>query len=122
MKSERPVKAWLTKGSVVFFIALLFFGKYFPLIFWDKIFLAGLLLFMLGGAALLLEKGVFIRFFENCQKLLKNTSKIEAYAAEMEERRPSRRKIEVKKPVAPFLLVSGFLLIVPATLFSLIVF
>lgn len=121
MKLDRSVTARMQKGIAALFIALLIFGKDFPLAFWDNLFLAGLLLFVLGGGALLLEKSVFNRFFASCQKFLKNTSKIEAYAAEMEERHPSHRTA-VKKPVAPFLLGGGLLLLVPATLFSLIMF
>lgn len=122
MKLDGLVKVWMKRGTAALFILLLIYEKNLPLIFWDNVFLAGLLLFMLGGAALLLEKGVFKRFFNGCQKLLKSTSRIEAYALEMEERHLSSQTVGVNKPVAPFLLISGILLIVPSALFSLIMF
>ncbi|MGK7376341.1 DUF3899 domain-containing protein [Planococcus sp. 1R117A] len=113
------------KASVlgaILLLAMSFSVKYMPLAFWDFLFLSGLVLFMLGGGALLLEKGIFNHFFASFQTLLRSTSKVEAYAAEKEQRQSARRISERKSPVTKILLGSGIIIIASATVFPLYLF
>ncbi|MER2088399.1 MAG: DUF3899 domain-containing protein [Sporosarcina sp.] len=78
----------MKKKSVITFssiglLALVFLLLDVSVVFWDIFFLIGLVIFMLGGVFLLLEKGIFDFFFYSFKKFLKTSSKVEEYVAEV---------------------------------------
>ncbi|MFD1037517.1 DUF3899 domain-containing protein [Virgibacillus byunsanensis] len=86
------------------------------IVFWDNVFLVGLLCFMLGGAFLLIEKGVFNNVFYSFQLFFKNSSKLESYVTEMSEDRVNTQKSLFKSSIGLRLLrIGGFVLIVSTT-------
>jgi hypothetical protein len=78
----------MKKKSVITFsgislLALVFLMLDVSVVFWDVFFLVGLVIFMLGGVFLLLEKGVFDFFFYSFKRFLINSSKVEGYVSEV---------------------------------------
>ena len=69
--------------STISLLALVFLMLDVSVVFWDVFFLIGLVIFMLGGVFLLLEKGVFDFFFYSFKKFLKTSSKVEGYVSEV---------------------------------------
>lgn len=69
--------------STISLLALVFLMLDVSVVFWDVFFLIGLVIFMLGGVFLLLEKGVFNFFLYSFKKFLRTSSKVEEYVSEV---------------------------------------
>ena len=117
----------MRKKVGVFFIVVIvaaFFlsSKNFPVEVWNNLFLIGLVLFMCGGGLLVLSKGIFNRFTHGFKLLLKNTSKLEEYVSEVDERTANKSNKINATPVILFLLLSGGLLLTISTFYSYYLF
>ncbi len=103
-------------------LVLLLFSKSFPVSVWDSLFLLGMAIFMCGGVLLLLSRGVFNRFIYGFKVLLKDTSKLEKYVAESEEKTTHKSTPVIKNWAVYYLMVSGGLLLTISTFYSYYLF
>lgn len=75
---------WLILIVTIGKMLLLTITGILPVVFWDKLFLLGLLCFMTGGVVFLLEKGVLNAVIHSFQLFFKNSSKLENYISKVE--------------------------------------
>ena len=91
-------------------------------VFWDIFFLIGLVIFMLGGVFLLLEKGVFDFFFYSFKKFLKTSSKVEEYVAEVNGQGEFALSAAKTATFSRYILLIGITIIVVTTILSVYLF
>ncbi|KXH80731.1 DUF3899 domain-containing protein [Sporosarcina sp. HYO08] len=103
--------------AAIGFLALVLFVLDVGMAVWDTFFLTGLVLFMCGGAFLLLEKGIFNFFFLSFRKFLKSTSKAEEYVSEVNGERQVIASLPMKFSFTRYLLLVGVAMLVVATVF-----
>lgn len=85
---------------------------------WDKIFLVGLMLFMIGGLIFIVKKGIFDNFLRVSKEFRKKTSKLEAYVSG-EELPTAKFKVEnPKRSFGNYILLAGVIFITISTAFS----
>ncbi|WP_342513577.1 DUF3899 domain-containing protein [Sporosarcina sp. FSL K6-1522] len=115
-------KAYKVTFIFIALVAVLFLIFDVSVVLWDQFFLIGLVLFMFGGGLWLLGKGVFDFFLYSFAKLLKNSSKAEAYVSLVngESKYPARSAMT--SPFAQYTLFTGITIIVITTIFPYYLF
>ncbi|WP_432354433.1 DUF3899 domain-containing protein [Sporosarcina sp. A2] len=103
--------------SIVCFVALAFLFLNVSTLFWDGFFLLGLVVFMIGGVLLLLEKGVFDFFFYSFKKFLKTSSKVESYVSEVNDQNEFTTSPTANATISRAILFAGISIIVVTTIF-----
>lgn len=85
---------------------------------WDKVFLIGLILFMIGGTVQIIKIGVYDNFFRISKELYKKMSKLEGYVSEKDI---PTATFEIKSNhmgLGNYILLTGIIIILISTAFS----
>ncbi|WP_039042205.1 DUF3899 domain-containing protein [Sporosarcina sp. ZBG7A] len=103
--------------SIICLIALAFLLLDVSTAFWDVFFLLGLVVFMVGGVLLLLEKGIFDFFFYSFKKFLKTSSKVEKYVSEVNDENEFATSTAENATISRAILFVGISIIIVTTVF-----
>ena len=109
-------KRYTSTVLLIGLVAMLFFILDVSVEYWDAFFLTGLAIFMVGGAFLLLEKGVFNFFFYSFKAFLRISSKVEAYVAEVNGEGKSKTPSTERLPFTFYTLFTGMAIIIVTTI------
>ena len=115
-------KEYKVTSMLIALVALLFLIFDVSVVLWDKFFLIGLVIFMFGGGLWLLGKGVFDFFLYSFTKLLKTSSKAEAYVSEVNGESKYPVRSATASPFAQYTLFTGITIIVITTIFPYYLF
>lgn len=109
-------KSVITIG-IICLIALSFLMLDVSIVFWDGFFLLGLVIFIVGGVLLLLEKGIFDFFFYSFKKFLKTSSKVEKYVSEVNDQNEFATSTAENATISRAVLFVGISIIIVTAVF-----
>lgn len=115
---------WKRKKSTLTILLLLtlivFSFTVRSIMFWDNLFLMGLVCFLIGGTLLLLRKGVFKNMIRSFSIFINHSSKLQMYVSEKDTSIGGKIHASNDFIVAYYLLAGGILLIANSTIVSLL--
>lgn len=107
--------------SLLFLLTLIVFSfTVRSIMFWDNLFLMGLVCFLFGGTLLLLRKGVFKNMIHSFSVFMKHSSKLQMYVSEKDTSIGGKTRASNDFIIAYYLLAGGILLIANSTIVSLL--
>lgn len=111
---------WLVPvGIVMLLLILMLLDVQISIIILDFTFMAGLILFIIGGFLWIIDQGVFDGVFRIFKQFLKRTSKMEAFVDEQTAENQYNTEGKSNKSFPFIILIAGIVLISASTLLSI---